>query len=84
MFNPVLAHALPRVGFDHIPIFMKGGDVGYNSGPLPFKFKNMWFLHPGFKDLVKGWWESFEVFGPPGQSFRLKLKGLREHLRIWN
>lgn len=41
-------------------------------------------MHPGFIDLVRGWWEAQEVCGPPGQRFCLKLKGLRENLRIWN
>lgn len=44
----------------------------------------MWFLYPGFKDLVANWWSSFEIEGPPGQRFRLKLKLLRERLRGWN
>lgn len=69
IFNPVLAHALPRVGFDHIPIFLKGGVVGSYAGPRPFKFQNMWLQHPGFKELVKGWWENCDVAGPPGQRF---------------
>lgn len=44
----------------------------------------MWLIHPDFVDLVKGRWDDFEVDGPPGQRFRLKLKELREVLRVWN
>lgn len=44
----------------------------------------MWLLHPNFTDLVRGWWETQKVWGPPGQRFRLKLKGLQENMRILN
>lgn len=44
----------------------------------------MWQLHPGFVELMKDWWEGFDVHDPPGQRFRLKLKGLRDVLRVWN
>lgn len=42
-------------GSDHVPIFLKGGEACCQVGPRPFKFHNMWLLHPGFVDLVKGW-----------------------------
>lgn len=84
LFDPVFVHTLPRVGSDHIPILMKGGEVLNHSGPLPFKFQNTWLLHPRFVELMKGWWEGFVVHGPLGQRFRMKLKGLGDVLRGWN
>lgn len=84
IFDPVFVHALPRVGSDHIPIMTKGGEILTHLGLLLFKFQNMWLLHPGFVELVKGWWEGFDVSGPLGQRFRLKLKGLRDVLKGWN
>lgn len=53
------------------------------ADPFPFKFQNMWLLHPVFVDLVREWWEELEVRGPPGQRFHLKLKGLQDRLQIW-
>lgn len=60
-FSPVFVHALPRVGSDHVPILLKGGEAISRSGPIPFKFQNMWLIHPSFVDLVKWWWEVMEV-----------------------
>lgn len=53
LFDPVFVQALPRVGLDHIPIMLKGGDVLNRSGLIPFKFQNMWLLHSRFVKLVK-------------------------------
>lgn len=53
-------------------------------GPKPFRFQLMWLKHPGSPDIIKGWWDSCTIFGPPGQIFRLKLKAVRDHLRVWN
>lgn len=64
IFSSVCVQALPRVGSNHCPILLKGGDVA-QLGPRPFRFQNMWLIHPGFVDLVKDWWESIEVQGPP-------------------
>lgn len=43
----------------------------------------MWLLHPGFVELIRNWWGELEVWGPPGQRFRLKLKGIRDMVRRW-
>jgi len=37
-----------------------------------------------FNVLVKGWWDSFLVTRKRSQQLRLKLKLLREHLRVWS
>lgn len=84
LFSPSSVHALPRLGSDHMPIMPKGRETLTWHGHLPFKFQNMWLLHPGFVDQVKFWWENMKVQGSPGQRFHLKLKGLRDHLQIWN
>lgn len=44
----------------------------------------MWLILPGFAELVKEWWASFEVEGRLSQIVRLKLKMLKEKLRKWN
>lgn len=33
---------------------------------------------------MRGWWDSFEVLGKLDQRLRLKLKLLRDKLRVWN
>lgn len=64
--------------------FAEEGESPKPVGPFPFKFQNMWLLHLGFVELVKGWWEELEVWGPPGQRFKLKLKGIQDKLWVWN
>lgn len=82
-FAPVFIHTLPRIGSEHVLIWLKGGEALPRSGLTPFKFQNMWLLHPGFVELIKGWWEDIEVQGHPGQRFRLKLKSIRDRLQVW-
>lgn len=83
-FSPNHVYALPRVGSDHVPIVLKGGEDIARKGPVPFKFQNMWLLHPGFVDLMKRWWENIEANGLPSQRFQLKLKGIKDNLKTWN
>lgn len=80
----MFAYALPRLGSDHIPIMLKGGEAVSRLGPTPFEFQSMWLLHPGFVDMVKSWWEDLDAHDLLGQIFRLKLKGIRDRLRTWN
>lgn len=83
-FSPLNAIALPCPGSDHSLIFLKGEAEVRKGGPYLFKFQNMWLLHPSFVELIRGWWEEKVVWGPPDQRFWLKLKGVRERLRVWN
>lgn len=82
LFSHMCVCALPRPGSNHTPLMLKGGDFHSNSGPRPFRFQNMWLLHPRFVDIIRNWWDDLEVWGPPGQIFRLKLKSIRDKLRI--
>lgn len=83
-FSPLSALVFPRPRFDHIPIILKGGEEIRRAGLYPFRFHDMWLLQPSFVDLIRGWWEEMEVWGPLGQRFRLKLRGICEKLRGWN
>lgn len=74
--------ACPRPISDHIPIVLCGKMPKGN--PKPFKFENMWLKSPDFVELVRGWWDSFELSRRPGQRLRLKLKLLCDKLRVWN
>ena len=53
-------------------------------GPKPFKTIDAWLLEPGFKDLVKGKWNSNEVQGNSISKFKDKLKLLKGDLKEWN
>ena len=53
-------------------------------GPSPFRFENMWLKEEGFVDLVRGWWENYNVIGSPSCRLAQKLKLLKTDLKIWN
>lgn len=74
LFPQVCVCAMLRPGSDHTPLLLKGGNNHSNGGPCPFRFQNMWLLHPGFVDMIRGCWDDLEVWGPPSQIFRLKLE----------
>ena len=61
--NGVLQYLLPRPVLDHAPILLDGGVVC--RGPSPFRFENMWLKEEGFKELVKSWWMTPNLGGPP-------------------
>ena len=52
-------------------------------GPALFRFENMLQVE-GFKDLVRNWWEGYEVFGSPSYRLARKLRLLKEDLKRWN
>ncbi|RVW51618.1 hypothetical protein CK203_066866 [Vitis vinifera] len=57
---------------------------GLRRGPSPFKFENMWLKAEEFKDLIGGWWQGIVVRGSPSYRLAVKLKGLKQNLKIWN
>ncbi|RVW97802.1 hypothetical protein CK203_021317 [Vitis vinifera] len=44
----------------------------------------MWLKDEGFKDLIGGWWQGIVVRGSPSYRLVVKLKGLKQNLKIWN
>ena len=44
----------------------------------------MWLKDEGFKDLIGGWWQGIVVRGRPSYRLTVKLKGLKQNLKIWN
>ncbi|XP_026431387.1 uncharacterized protein LOC113328521 [Papaver somniferum] len=75
-----LARARPTS--DHIPILLDISDPSW--GPCPFRFEAMWLLESDFLTLLKDWWLSFSFTGSPSTVLWLKLKALKEKLRVWN
>ena len=47
-FSQSLQEALPRWTSDHSPICLETNPLKWS--PTPFKFENMWLLHPEFKE----------------------------------
>ncbi|GFY91209.1 hypothetical protein Acr_07g0014050 [Actinidia rufa] len=64
----------------------EGGSLGrgMHRGPAPFKFENMWLQVKGFRELVRKWWEGYEVLGSPSHRLAWKLRLLKEDLKRWN
>ena len=81
-YSRVSQRRLPRPTSDHFPVLLEGG--GLRRGSSPFKFENMWLKAEGFKDLIGGWWQGIVVRGSPSYRLAVKLKGLKQNLKIWN
>ena len=73
---------LPRPVSDHCPVLLDSD--GIKSGPSPFRFENMWLKFEGFKDLLRGWWQSLHFSGYFSFVLASKLKALKGILKIWN
>ncbi|KAJ9685197.1 hypothetical protein PVL29_017290 [Vitis rotundifolia] len=71
-FSQSLQEALPRWTSDHSPICLETNPLKW--GPTPFRFENMWLLHPEFKEKFS--WE--------GHKFMRKLKFVKSKLKDWN
>ncbi|KAL6331818.1 hypothetical protein AAG906_020162 [Vitis piasezkii] len=81
-FKGAVQCTLPRPVSDHFPILLDGG--GVRRGPVPFRFENMWLKEEGFKDLLKGWWQSLSFNGSFSFILAEKLKALKAILKSWN
>ncbi|CAI9112486.1 OLC1v1012943C1 [Oldenlandia corymbosa var. corymbosa] len=58
-------------------------DVNIESKPKIFRFQKMWLRRSDFKEIVKESWE--QPLGVSGMlGFALKLKRLKEKLKVWN
>ena len=52
--------------------------------PSPFRFKLMWLRFEGFKEILKGWWQSFHFYSSFSFILLAKLKALKGILKAWN
>ena len=74
--------ALPRWASDHNPISLDTNP--FKWGPTPFRFENMWLLHPEFKERFRGWWQECQEIGWEGHRFMRKLQFIKAKLKAWN
>ena len=81
-FSNALQSRLGRSVSDHWPVLLECGGVW--RGPSPSRFENMWLKVEGFVDMVRGWWESYQVLGSPSCMLAHKLKLLKIDLKRWN
>ena len=81
-FSKVVQRCLLRNIFYHFPILLDSD--GIRTGPSPFPFELMWLKHEGFKEILKGWWQSLVFQGSFNFILVAKLKGLKGILKVWN
>lgn len=78
LFSNLVQEVLSCSTSDHFPILLEYNSVHW--GPTPFRFKNLWLLHPFL--LMHGgvhvWWMVRPILGL-WRSWNLKDK-----LRVWN
>ena len=72
----------PNPTFDHAPILLDGG--GIRNGTIRFRFENMRLKEEGFKDLIRNWWEGYSIRGSYSHVLEVKLKSLKQDLKVWN
>ncbi|RVW24951.1 hypothetical protein CK203_079456 [Vitis vinifera] len=70
-------------GLRSFPNYACGGG-GIRPGPTPFRFENMWLKVEGFKDLVRSWWQGTEVRGSGSYKLAIKMKEVKQKLKVWN
>ena len=81
-FSQSLQEVLPRWTLDHNPICLETNPLKW--GPTPFRFENMWLLHPEFEENFSDWWQECTVEGWEGHKFMRKLKFVKSKLKDWN
>lgn len=80
-FPKIIQKCLPRMGSDHVPIWL---EVGMHlSKPRPFRFELAWTTIDGFQDRIAQWWNSTSPEGCGAFVMAKNVSALREQLRRW-
>lgn len=74
---------LPMLCSDHNRIRLRAANH-VNNGPYPFRFQDMWTLHPKFTDFVRTCWVIPIHAANTALRLQAKLKCLKRHLKAWN
>ena len=62
--------------------YVDGG--GIRNRTIRFRFENMRLKEEGFKDLIRNWWEGYSIRGSYSHILEVKLKSLKQDLKVWN
>lgn len=82
MFNHWVQIGLRRLVSDHCAISVTAAVLDW--GLKPFHVIDAWLEHPGFIDLIKEQWSSYQVDGWAAFRCKTKLQRLKQWLREWN
>ncbi|XP_057770942.1 uncharacterized protein LOC130990730 [Salvia miltiorrhiza] len=83
LWSSLVTAVLPRLTSDHSPLVLQC-KLTNPTGRRPFRFLNMWTLHPTFQELVATSWREIVSTRCPILCVMLKLKRLRKEIGVWN
>nr|XP_043616235.1 uncharacterized protein LOC122588172 [Erigeron canadensis] len=72
---------LPRLFSDHCPLLLAFKEVDF--GPKPFRVYNSWLDRNDYVEVVSKAWNEAVVFGAADTRIMLRLKHVREQLKVW-
>ena len=81
-FSKATQRCLLRPISDHSSILLDND--GVKTCPSAFRFELMWLKFEGFKEILKGWWQSLKFHGSFSFILAAKLKALKGILKVWN
>uniref|UniRef100_M1BT70 Endonuclease/exonuclease/phosphatase domain-containing protein n=1 Tax=Solanum tuberosum TaxID=4113 RepID=M1BT70_SOLTU len=81
-FRNIKQSTMHRVISDHCPLILECGN--WEKSNSYFKFENWWLQTENFKEMVKNWWDSFNVRGRPDFILASKLRYLKDKLKEWS
>ena len=65
----------PHPTSNHTPILLDGG--GIRKEKTPYRFENMWLKVESFKEMIRNWWERYNVQGLFSHILAVKLEALK-------
>lgn len=71
-----------NTSFDHVPVVVTFSTISHPKSK-PFRYLNMWKLHPSFNSVVRDTWQT-PVFGTKQFILCMKLKALKGPMKLMN